>query len=43
MVFFFCINEAPLGVFGIRDIHGKNYQDTGLFEEKVFGIQRIEK
>ena len=35
--------EAPLGVFRIRDIRGKNYQDTGLFEEKVFGIQHIEK
>ena len=22
-------NEAPLGVFGIRDIRGKNYRDTG--------------
>ena len=36
-------NEAPLGVFGIRDIQGKNYRDTGYFEEKVIGIQDIEK
>ena len=39
------LNEAPLGVFGIRDIRGKNYWDTGygIFEEKVIGIQDIEK
>ena len=27
-------NEAPLGVFGIQDIHGKNYRDTGYLRKK---------
>ena len=35
--------EAPLGVFGIQDIRGKNYQDTGYLRKKVIGIQDIEK
>ena len=27
--------EALLGVFGIRDIRGKNYQDTGYLRKKL--------
>ena len=29
--------EALLGVFGIRDIHGKNYRDTGYLRKKLLG------
>ena len=31
------ISEAPLGVFGIRDIRGKNYRDTGYSWKKFLG------
>ena len=37
------LNEAPLGVFGIQDIRGKNYRNTGYLRKKVIGIQDIEK
>ena len=30
-------NEAPLGVFGIRDIRGKNYRDTGYLRKNLLG------
>ena len=33
------INEAPLGVFGIRDIRGKNYRDTGYLRKKLLGYR----
>ena len=36
-------SEAPLGVFGIRDVRGKKLPGYGIFEEKVIGIQDIEK
>ena len=32
-------NEAPLGVFGIRDIRGKNYRDTGYLRKKLLGYR----
>ena len=31
--------EAPLGVFGIRDIRGKNYRDTGYLRKKLLGYR----
>ena len=31
--------EALLGVFGIRDIRGKNYRDTGYFRKKLWGYR----
>ena len=31
--------EAPLGVFGIRDIRGKNYWDTGYLRKKLLGYR----
>ena len=37
------IHEAPLGVFGIWDICEKKLPGYGIFEEKVIGIQDIEK
>ena len=33
------INEAPLGVFGIRDIRGKNYRDTRYLRKKLLGYR----
>ena len=35
--------EALLGVLGIRDIRGKKLPGYGIIEEKVIGIQDIEK
>ena len=40
----FCRNErgayeAPLGVFGIRDIRVKNYQDTGYLRKRLLGYR----
>ena len=29
--------EAPLGVFGIWDIRGKNHRDTGYLRKKLLG------
>ena len=34
-----CYYEAPLGVFGIRDIHGKNYRDTEYLRKKLLGYR----
>ena len=34
-----CLLEAPLGVFGIRDICGKNYRDTGYSRKKLLGYR----
>lgn len=31
--------EAPLGVFGIRGIRGKNYRDTGYLRKKLLGYR----
>ena len=31
--------EAPLGVFGIWDICGKNYRDTGYLRKKLLGYR----
>ena len=31
--------EAPLGVFRIRDIRGKNYRDTGYLRKKLLGYR----
>ena len=31
--------EALLGVFGIRDIRGKKYRDTGYLRKKVLGYR----
>ena len=31
--------EAPLGVFGIRDIREKNYWDTGYLRKKLLGYR----
>ena len=31
--------EALLGVFGIRDIRGKNYRDTGYLRKKLLGYR----
>ena len=33
------IEEAPLGVFGIRHIRGKNYRETGYLREKLLGYR----
>ena len=33
------LNEAPLGVFGIQDIRGKNYWDTGYLRTKLLGYR----
>ena len=32
-------SEALLGVFGIRDIRGKNYRDTGYLRKKLLGYR----
>ena len=32
-------NEAPLGVFGLRDIRGKNYRDTGYLRKNLLGYR----
>ena len=34
--------DAPLGVFGIRDIRGKKLLGYGIYQQKVIGIQDIE-
>ena len=31
--------EAPLGVFGIRDIRAKYYRDTGYLRKKLLGYR----
>ena len=31
--------EAPLGVFGMRDIFEKNYRDTGYLRKKLLGYR----
>ena len=31
--------ETPLGVFGIQDIRGKNYRDTGYLRKKLLGYR----
>ena len=33
------VAEAPLGVFGIRDIRGKNCRDTGYLRKKLLGYR----
>ena len=35
----FLPSDAPLGVFGIRDIRGKNYRDTGYLRKKLLGYR----
>ena len=35
------LKEAPLRVFGIRDIRGKSYRDTGYLRKKLFGYRLL--
>ena len=34
-----CNLEALLGVFGIRDIRGKKYRDTGYLRKRLLGYR----
>ena len=39
----FFLKDAPLGVFGIRDVRGKNYRDTGYLRKKLLGYRILKR